>query len=98
MKALHITLASLLLALACGCVKPDDPVTPTPTPEPTSFCGAVGTEGCTAIRFDSSIVAAWATGCTVVRGPVDITDPDGPRVRYGDPDDGTGPAGTSQFI
>lgn len=59
-----------------------------------SFCGAVGTPGCTAIRYDSSAVAAWATGCTVVRGPVDIIDPDGPRVHYGEDGDGTGPAST----
>lgn len=59
-----------------------------------SFCGAVGTPGCNAIRFDSSIVAAWATGCTVVRGPVDIVNPDGPRVFYGEDEYGIGPAST----
>lgn len=93
----YLTLATTVLALLFACCKPD-PVTPTPTPEPeepTSFCGAVGTEGCTAIRFDSSIVAAWATGCTIVRGPVDITDPDGPKVHYGTDDAGIGPASTS---
>ncbi len=96
MKTPLLTLAATVLAFFCACTDPE-PVTPTPTPEPepeepTSFCGAVGTEGCTAIRFDSSIVAAWATGCTVVRGPVDITDPDGPKVRYGTEDAGVGPA------
>ena len=93
----YLTLATTVLALLFACCKPD-PVTPTPTPEPeepTSFCGAVGTEGCTAISFDSSIVAAWATGCTIVRGPVDITDPDGPKVHYGTDDAGIGPASTS---
>ncbi len=59
-----------------------------------SFCGAVGTPGCNAIRFDSSIVAAWATGCTVARGPVDIVEPDGPRVHYGEDEYGIGPAST----
>ena len=59
------------------------------------FCGAVGSEGCNAIRFDSSAVVGWATGCTVVRGPVDIVDPDGPRVRFGTEAAGIGPAGTS---
>ncbi len=93
----YLTLATTVLALLFACCKPD-PVTPTPEPEPeepTSFCGAVGTEGCTAIRFDSSIVAAWATGCTIVRGPVDITNPEGPKVHYGTDDAGIGPASTS---
>lgn len=100
MKAKLLTLATMVLALAAACNKPDEPVGPEPQPrpepvEPTSFCGAVGTEGCTAIRFDSSIVAAWATGCTIVRGPVDITDPEGPKVHYGTDDAGIGPASTS---
>lgn len=58
------------------------------------FCGAVGTEGCNAIAQDSNIIVAWATGCTVVRGPEDITNPEGPTVIYGDDSDGIGPAGT----
>lgn len=96
----HLTLAAVIaLALLFACCKPE-PVTPTPTPEPepeepTSFCGAVGTEGCTAIRFDSNIVASWATGCTIVRGPVDITNPEGPKVHYGTDAAGIGPASTS---
>lgn len=57
------------------------------------FCGAVGTEGCDAIAQDSNIIVAWATGCTVVRGPVDIVNPDGPRVHYGTDDAGIGSAG-----
>ena len=57
------------------------------------FCGAVGTEGCDAIAQDSSIIVGWATGCTVVRGPVDIVNPDGPRVHYGTDNAGVGPAG-----
>lgn len=32
------------------------------------FCDIVGSEGCNAISADSSIVVAWATGCTVERG------------------------------
>lgn len=58
------------------------------------FCGAVGTEGCNAIAQDSNIIVAWATGCTVVRGPEDITDPEGPVAIYGNDSDGVGPAGT----
>lgn len=56
------------------------------------FCGAVGTEGCTAVRYDSSLVVAWATGCVVERGPVDIVNPDGPRAFYGTDSMGIGPA------
>lgn len=58
-----------------------------------SFCGAVDTPGCNAIAQDSSAIVAWATGCTVVRGPVDITNPDGPKVHYGDDSMAIGPAG-----
>lgn len=58
------------------------------------FCGAVGTIGCNAIRYDSNIVAAWATGCVVERGPVDIVNPGGPRVRYGADSMAVGPAST----
>ena len=60
-----------------------------------SFCGAVGTPGCTAIRYDSAAIIGWATGCTVERGPVDIIDPDGPKVRYGNEGFGIGPATTA---
>ena len=60
-----------------------------------SFCGAVGTPGCTAIKYDSAAIIGWATGCTVERGPVDIIDPDGPRVHFGDEGFGVGPATTA---
>ena len=46
-----------------------------PQPEHGPFCGAVGTEGCDAIKADSSAFVAWATGITVVRGPRDISNP-----------------------
>ena len=50
--------------------------TPGPViPEHGPFCGAVGTEGCDAIKADSSAFVAWATGITVVRGPRDISNP-----------------------
>ena len=58
------------------------------------FCGAVGTPGCNAIRYDSSAIVGWATTCSVVRGPVDIVNPDGPRVKYGEEEYGTGAAST----
>ena len=56
------------------------------------FCGAVGTEGCNAVAYSSNAIVGWATGCTVVRGPVDIVAPDGPRVRFGNESFGIGPA------
>ena len=59
-----------------------------------SFCGAVGTPGCNAVHCDSSAIIGWATECTVVRGPVDIVNPDGPLARYGQEEYGIGPAGT----
>lgn len=92
MKLRNLTYAAMMLALMSACVDPENNIGP--DPEPTSFCGAVDTPGCTAIRYDSSIIAAWATGCVVERGPVDIVDPDGPRVRYGTDSMGIGPAGT----
>ncbi|MBR6900147.1 MAG: T9SS type A sorting domain-containing protein [Bacteroidales bacterium] len=57
------------------------------------FCGAAGTPGCTAVHCDSSAITGWATTCTVERGPVDIVNPDGPRVHYGTDAAGVGPAG-----
>lgn len=57
-----------------------------------SFCGAVGTEGCDAIAHTHPAIIGWATGCTVVRGPVDIVDPNGPHVRFGEESYGTGVA------
>lgn len=62
------------------------------------FCGAVGTEGCTAVRFDSSLVVAWATGCVVERGPVDIVNPDGPHAFYGSDSMAVGPAGSNNLV
>lgn len=102
MKTKLVTLATALLALVWACT--DDPVTPTPqpepgpAPEPTSFCGAVGTEGCTAVSLDSSIIVAWATGCVVERGLVNIVNPNGPSVGYGDDSVGIGPATTEATI
>ena len=54
-----------------------------PQPEHGPFCGAVGTEGCNAIKADSSAIVAWATGINVVRGPQSIANPDGPVASTG---------------
>lgn len=47
------------------------------------FPGAVGTANTTAIHKDSSDIIGWATGCTVVRGYLDISDPGQGFATYG---------------
>lgn len=59
------------------------------------FCGIVGTEGCTAIALDDARIKGWATGCTVVRGSSNLSDPNAADVSYGDESAGVGPASTS---
>lgn len=76
-------------------VTPEPEPQPAEEPVPTSFCGGVGTEGCDAIACTDSSIVGWAVGCTVVRGPVDITNPDGPKVRYGNENMAIGPATTN---
>ena len=63
-----------------------DPITEGP------FCGIVGTEGCDAINYTDNRIKAWATGCTVVRGSRNVSDPDAAPVDYGSEDAGVGPA------
>ena len=69
----------------------DDPNEPTVGP----FCGAVGTEGCTAIAWNDNRIKGWATGCTIVRGTENLSNPDAPAVTYGEEADAIGPASTS---
>lgn len=83
MKYKHLSLIGVLLVAGTMCSYGQGP-----------FCGAVGTPGCDAIRYDSSAIVGWATTCSVVRGPVDIVNPDGPRVKYGEEEYGTGAAST----
>ena len=59
------------------------------------FCGAVGTEGCTAVKFDDSRIKGWATGCTVVRGSSNLLDPNAAPVTFGSEAEAVGPATTS---
>jgi len=54
---------------------------------------AAGQAGTTAIHKDSSIFVAWATGCDVVRGPINIMDLQGEVVSFGDPSNALGIAG-----
>ena len=88
---------SILLLTCCTreSVTPEPEPQPAEEPQPTSFCGGVGTEGCNAISCTDSSIVGWAVTCTVVRGPVDIANPDGPKVRYGDESMAIGPATTN---
>lgn len=54
------------------------------------FCGAVGTEGCTAVRYDDSRIQGWATGCELALGYTDIANPVN-LVSYGDASMAVGP-------
>lgn len=59
------------------------------------FCGVVGSEGCTAIACTDSRIKGWATGCELVLGSSDLTNPDAPVVSYGTAEEAIGPATTS---
>ena len=61
------------------------------------FCGIVGTEGCTAVKYDDSRIKAWATACTVVRGSQNLTNPDAPLVTYGDEQQAVGPCSSNNL-
>lgn len=76
-------------------VTPESKPQPAEEPLPTSFCGGVGTDGCDAISCTDPSIVGWAVACTVVRGPVDIIAPDGPKARYGDESMAIGPASTN---
>ncbi len=56
------------------------------------YAPPAGQPGSTAIAKDSSVFVAWATGCQVIRGPVDITNPGGGIASYGDETAALGPA------
>ena len=71
------------------------PVSDPNEPEVGPFCGAVGSEGCTAVKFDDSRIKGWATACTVVRGSSNLSDPDAAAVTYGAADSAVGPATAS---
>lgn len=47
---------------------------------------AAGQAGSTAVRNDSSIIVGWATHCEVVRGPMDISSPEGGLASFGTPE------------
>ena len=61
------------------------------------FCNKVGTEGCTAVKFDDSRIKAWATACTIVRGSQNLSNPDAPEVTYGDEQQAVGPCNNNNL-
>ena len=54
------------------------------------FAPPAGQEGTTAIHADSSAFVAWATGCVVERGPMQIDKPENGVASYGVDADGIG--------
>lgn len=56
------------------------------------YAPAAGLPGSTAIHKDSSVFVAWATGCEVARGPINILDPDGEKASFGVPAEAIGHA------
>jgi len=55
------------------------------------FAPQVGVSGSTAIKADSNIIVAWATGCQVQRGYRDIAVPDSGYASSGVDNNGVGP-------
>lgn len=51
---------------------------------------AAGQAGSTAVRNDSTIIVGWATQCEVVRGPMNISSPEGGLASFGTPEAATG--------
>ena len=63
------------------------------------FAPAAGLPGSTAIHADSSAFVAWATGCTVERGPQRIDQPDLGVASFGDETMALGrPGGTMDVV
>lgn len=62
------------------------------------FPPPAGQPGTTAIAADSSAFVAWATACTVVRGPQDISDPELGLATVGDESSAIGPALTNGVV
>lgn len=72
------------------------PQTIYPVEEPYApFCGPVDEDSECAIALNDSRISGWATGCTVVRGSSNLSDPDAAAVTYGEESAGVGPASTS---
>ncbi|MBI9092622.1 MAG: VPLPA-CTERM sorting domain-containing protein [Desulfobacterium sp.] len=62
-----------------------------------SYAPAAGQPGSTAIHMDDASFVAWATGIDLVRGPADISKPEGALASYGTPDKALGKAVGSSY-
>jgi hypothetical protein len=62
------------------------------------FPPPAGQAGTTAIAADSSVFVAWATACTVTRGPMDISDTGAGLASVGDESMATGPGGSNGVV
>lgn len=63
-----------------------------------SYAPAPGSIGSTAIHKDSSVIIDWATGVSVNRGPMNITNLSAGLASYGIDSDGLGPASGSIVV
>ena len=68
------------------------------TPIFAQFSGSVSAADCAAIQQDSSVIRAWATGCTVVRGYQNIADTTLGRVNFGNDTMAVGKAGVNGVV
>lgn len=66
------------------------PIVPIDVRASGPFCGAVGTDGNTAVKYDDSRILGWATSCTLVLGPYNIADSNSNTVSYGTADEAIG--------
>ena len=64
----------------------------------SQYAGAAGTANSSAVAKDSSIIIAWATNCTVVRGLMDISNANSGFASYGQDSDAIGPADLSGIV
>jgi hypothetical protein len=64
----------------------------------SQFAPAAGEIGSTAIAKDSSILVAWATNCTIQRGPMDISQPGLGLATAGISTHAVGPAGDGLIV
>ncbi len=62
------------------------------------FPPPAGQPGTTAIAQDSSVFVAWATGCTLVRGPQDVSSVEPVPVSIGDETSALGEAGANGVV
>ena len=70
--------------------------TPQNAPFLGPFGGGVGSDDCDAISCESPAIAAWATGCTVTRGPQNLAM-SAEVASYGEPENATGAVAMNDY-